>query len=137
MPAGEEAAALDRLRGEPFRHREPRLARILETIDHWLPQGQMLPEHILRRRHRTIVWLMWLHVVGLTAFGLFQGQPVGHMAFECALLTAPAVLATSEWVSMRMRVAAASFGLMAIEYQLLLKRFQLALKRHALCIQIS
>jgi diguanylate cyclase len=105
------AAALDRLRGEPAGAHGSWFTRVVEAIQYWLPQGQMLPEHILRRRHHTIVWLMWLHVVGLTAFGLFQGQPVGHMAFECALLTGPAVLASSEWVSMRMRVAAASFGL--------------------------
>jgi diguanylate cyclase (GGDEF)-like protein len=105
------AAALDRLRGEPAGAHGSRFARALQAIQYWLPQGQMLPEHILRRRHHTIVWLMWLHVVGLTAFGLFQGQPIGHMAFECALLTLPAVLATTEWLSMRQRVAAASLGL--------------------------
>jgi diguanylate cyclase (GGDEF)-like protein len=105
------AAALDRLRGEPAGAHGSPFARALQAIQYWLPQGQMLPEHILRRRHHTIVWLMWLHVVGLTTFGLFQGQPVGHMAFECALLTLPAVLATTEWLSMRQRVAAASLGL--------------------------
>jgi diguanylate cyclase (GGDEF)-like protein len=106
-----DAAALDRLRGEQWNAPASRPGRLIQSIHQWLPRGQMLPEHILRRRHHTIVWLMWMHVVGLTAFGLFQGQPVTHMAFECALLTLPALVATSEWVPLRMRVAAASFGL--------------------------
>ena len=106
-----DAAALDRLRGDHWDARGSRAGRALEAIQQWLPRGQMLPEHILRRRHRTIVWLMWLHVVGLTAFGLFQGQTVLHMSFEGAILAFPALLASTEWVPMRMRVAAASFGL--------------------------
>jgi diguanylate cyclase (GGDEF)-like protein len=106
-----DAAAIDRLRGEPWNARASWPARVVSAIHQWMPRGQMLPEHILRRRHHTIVWLMWVHVVGLTAFGLFQGQTVPHMAFEGALLALPALLATSEWVPLRMRVAAASFGL--------------------------
>src|SRR4051812_27610363 len=88
-----------------------RPARMLENARQWMPRGQMLPEHILRRRHHTIVWLMWLHVVGLTAFGLFRGQTVPHMMVEGGILTLPALMASSEWVPLRMRVAAASFGL--------------------------
>jgi diguanylate cyclase (GGDEF)-like protein len=107
----DDAAALERIRTGRWNSSSSWLARTVDAIHQWMPRGQMLPEHILRRRHHTIVWLMWMHVVGLTAFGLVQGQPVGHMAFECALLTLPAVIATSEWVSLRMRVAAASFGL--------------------------
>jgi diguanylate cyclase (GGDEF)-like protein len=103
-----DAAALDRL---PWTAKTSRPARLLNAARNWLPQGQMLPEHILRRRHHTIVWLMWMHVVGLTAFGLFMGQTVPHMAVEGTILALPAVMATSEWVGLRLRVAAASFGL--------------------------
>jgi diguanylate cyclase (GGDEF)-like protein len=88
-----------------------RPARMLESVRQWMPRGQMLPEHILRRRHHTIVWLMWLHVVGLTAFGLFRGQTVPHMMVEGGILALPALMASTEWVPLRMRVAAASFGL--------------------------
>jgi diguanylate cyclase (GGDEF)-like protein len=100
--------AVDRAR---WRVRVSLPARIVEAVRLWLPRGQMLPEHILRRRHRTIVWLMWVHVVGLTAFGLLRGQTVAHMTLEGSILAAPAVMASSESVSLRMRVAAASFGL--------------------------
>jgi diguanylate cyclase (GGDEF)-like protein len=102
------AGALDRARS---RARVSVPGRVVEAVRVWLPRGQMLPEHILRRRHHTIVWLMWAHVVGLTAFGLLRGQTVAHMTLEGSILAAPAVMASSEWVSLRMRVAAASFGL--------------------------
>ena len=106
-----DAGTLERLRGERWRARVSWPTRVVEAIQHWLPRGQMLPEHILRRRHRTIVWLLWMHVVGLTAFGLVRGQSIPHMALEGALLALPAIIATSEKVGLRMRVAAASFGL--------------------------
>ena len=84
---------------------------MIQAVWHWMPQGQLLPEHIWRRRHQTIVYLMWFHVVFLTAFGLIQGQSVPHMMFESGLLILPTLLAGSEWASMKLRVAAASFGL--------------------------
>jgi diguanylate cyclase (GGDEF)-like protein len=95
----------------PWNVRASRPARALAAARAWLPQGQMLPEHILRRRHHTIVWLLWIHVVGLTIFGLVMGQTVPHMALEGTLMAGPAIMATSEWVGLRLRVAAASFGL--------------------------
>jgi diguanylate cyclase len=101
-------AALEGLRVE---HRSSRLRGAIHAVWQWMPQGQLLPEHIWRRRHKTIVYLMWFHVVFLTTFGLVQGQSVPHMMFESSLLILPALLAGSEWASMKMRVVAASFGL--------------------------
>ena len=91
--------------------RASRAGRVIHSVWQWMPQGQLLPEHIWRRRHQTIVYLMWFHVVFLTIFGLVQGQSVPHMMFESSLLILPALLAGSEWASMKLRVAAASFGL--------------------------
>ncbi len=87
------------------------LPRAFEAARTWLPKGQLLPEHIWRRRHATIVALLWAHVVGLTAFGLFQGQTVPHMALEGGVLAVAALIASTESVGMKARVAAASFGL--------------------------
>jgi diguanylate cyclase (GGDEF)-like protein len=101
-------AALERL---PWKVEASRPARVVAAARAWLPKGQLLPEHILRRRHQTIVWLLWAHVVGLTIFGLFMGQTPRHMAVEGTLMAIPAVMATSEWVGLRLRVAAAAFGL--------------------------
>ena len=46
------------------------------ALKHWLPKGQLLPEHVLRRRHRSIVILLWLHVPALFAFGVLMGNSV-------------------------------------------------------------
>ncbi len=35
-----------------------------------LPQGHLLEGREWVRRHRGIVWLMWLHAIGLPTFGL-------------------------------------------------------------------
>jgi diguanylate cyclase (GGDEF)-like protein len=101
-------AALEGLR---VKARGSRVRGLLHAIWQWMPQGQLLPEHIWRRRHQTIVYLMWFHVVFLTIFGLVQGQSVPHMMFESSLLILPTLLAGSEWASMKLRVVAASFGL--------------------------
>jgi diguanylate cyclase (GGDEF)-like protein len=104
----ETDAALEHL---PWNVQASRPARVMAAARAWLPKGQLLPEHILRHRHQTIVWLLWAHVVGLTIFGLVRGQTARHMALEATLMAIPAVMATSEWVGLRLRVAAASFGL--------------------------
>ena len=80
-----------------------RPARAVASVRAWLPKGQLLPDHILRRRHQTIVWLLWAHVVGLTIFGLAMGQTARHMAVEGTLMAIPAVIASSEWVGLRLR----------------------------------
>jgi hypothetical protein len=72
--------ALDQLCGEPVGAGQATgLARHAERLRHWLPKGQLLPEHIWRRRHSTIVALLWWDVAGRTAFGLLQGQSLRHM----------------------------------------------------------
>ncbi len=88
-----------------------RTARFTELLRHALPTGQMLPEHIWRRRHATIVLLLWAHVPALFAFGLFMGNSLQHMLLEAGLVAAPAGVASVEWAGTKLRVAAASFGL--------------------------
>jgi diguanylate cyclase len=88
-----------------------RFARYVAAARHWLPKGQLLPEHIWRRRHQTIVALVWLHAVGLFAFGMSQGRPVPHMLVDVSPILIAAYISGSELMSMKLRVAAASFGL--------------------------
>jgi diguanylate cyclase (GGDEF)-like protein len=38
-----------------------------------LPSGQLLTPEVWERRHRGIVWLLWLHVAGLAAFAVVRG----------------------------------------------------------------
>ena len=87
------------------------LSRLLHAVWNWLPKGQMLPEHIWRRRHAAIVWLLWLQTPALIAFGVLQGQTLPHMLQEGGIIAAAAWLASSERFSMTQRVIAASFGL--------------------------
>ena len=87
------------------------LRRYAQAVWDWLPKGQLLPEHIWRRRHAAIVWLLWFHVPALVAFGLFQGQTLPHMLQEGGLIAGGCGFAGSERFTMTQRVVAASFGL--------------------------
>ena len=78
----------------------------------WLPQGQLLPEHIWRRRHQGIVALLWLHVPALLAFGLLiGGNSIGHVVGDISLIALFALGASTERFGVKARVVAASFGL--------------------------
>jgi diguanylate cyclase len=76
-----------------------------------LPQGQLLPEHSWRRRHRCIVALLWLHAVGLFSFGLVEGRGAASSAAGVIVVIAAAVFASVEPLERRARSLAASFGL--------------------------
>jgi diguanylate cyclase len=76
-----------------------------------LPQGQLLPEHSWRRRHRCIVALLWLHAVGLFSFGLVEGRGAASSAAGVMVVIAAAVFASVELLGRRARSLAASFGL--------------------------
>jgi hypothetical protein len=41
-----------------------------------LPTGQLLTPEVWARRHRGIVWLLWLHVGGVAVFALVRGRTV-------------------------------------------------------------
>jgi diguanylate cyclase len=111
--SGSHADVLDRLPaaagiadGEPTG-----LRGLMLAVWRWLPKGQLLPEHIWRRRHAAIVWLLWFHVPALAAFGLFRGYPLPHSLLDVAPIALAAWFATSERFTMTQRVVAASFGL--------------------------
>jgi diguanylate cyclase (GGDEF)-like protein len=83
----------------------------LRALGQWLPEGQLLPEHVWRRRHRVIVRLIWLHVIGLVVFGLLRGFAFPHALAEGAVVAVFGVFAASERLRPRERSAAASMGL--------------------------
>ncbi|HUA46982.1 MAG TPA: hypothetical protein VMA77_17245, partial [Solirubrobacteraceae bacterium] len=80
------------------------------ALKHWLPKGQLLPEHVLRRRHRSIVILLWLHVPALFAFGVLMGNSVVHTGIDVSLVALCGVGATLERFRLKARIIAASFG---------------------------
>ena len=51
-----------------------------------LPSGQLLTPEVWARRHRGIVWLLWLHVAGIAAFALARGNGLGHGLEEASLV---------------------------------------------------
>jgi diguanylate cyclase len=81
------------------------------ALKHWLPKGQLLPEHVLRRRHRSIEILLWLHVPALFAFGVLMGNSVQHTAIDVSMVALCGVGASVERFRLKARIIAASFGL--------------------------
>jgi diguanylate cyclase (GGDEF)-like protein len=80
-------------------------------LKHALPQGQLLPEHVLRRRHRGIVVLLWAHVPVLLAFGLLMHHSPSSVVAWVGVIALCGLGASLERFNMKSRVIAASFGL--------------------------
>jgi diguanylate cyclase len=76
-----------------------------------LPHGQLLTPEVWARRHKGIVVLLWLHVGGLTAFGVARGKGLIHSLSEAAAVLAFALLAAQPAITRRARSAAAVVGL--------------------------
>ncbi len=81
------------------------------ALKHWLPKGQLLPEHVLRRRHRSIQILLWLHVPALFAFGLLMGASLEHVSLDVSVIVLCGLGASLERFRLKARIIAASFGL--------------------------
>jgi PAS domain S-box-containing protein len=77
-----------------------------------LPEGRPLPEAIWQARHRGILILLWLHVIGITAFGLLAGFGFIHSATEGSVVAVAALFASRAHSSRRVRAGAASLGLL-------------------------
>ena len=87
------------------------VGRFVNTVLDYLPKGQLLAEDVWRKRHRTLTYLLWVHVVGIFIFGLVRGYTLLHMTFEASLVGVFAVLALSGVGSRRFSSAMAALGL--------------------------
>jgi diguanylate cyclase len=76
-----------------------------------MPQGHMLPAHLVERRHRGIIAVLAAHVPALLAFGLARGYTLGHLLFDLGPIVALAALAIMPRMPLRARMAAACTGL--------------------------
>jgi diguanylate cyclase (GGDEF)-like protein/PAS domain S-box-containing protein len=76
-----------------------------------LPHGKSLPPHIWERRHRTMVFLVWGHAVGLAAFAITRGYPVLHSLSEGAPIALFGLLALAPR-GQQFRSAMVSLGLL-------------------------
>jgi hypothetical protein len=81
----------------------------------YLPQGRTLPDDVWRVRHRTLTWLLFLHLPAIVAFGVSQGVPLGHVLAETSVVALCAVVAasTSDWRRREFGAAAAAVGLVS------------------------
>jgi len=95
------------------RRSNDRTDSLLRKVLAALPKGQLLPEQSWRRRHRCIVALLWMHVVGLFCFGVLQGIGVLTSATSVLVVAAAAVLSSIDVIGRRARSLAASFGLVS------------------------
>ena len=78
---------------------------------HALPKGHSLDGEVWSRRHRGIVWFLWLHAVGVPLFGFLMDRYVLLGSIGGLILTGLASLATSRALANRFRAAIATVGL--------------------------
>jgi diguanylate cyclase (GGDEF)-like protein/PAS domain S-box-containing protein len=87
-------------------------ARGLGFVQWILPEGRALPVDAWRPRHRVILWLVWLHALGILGFGLIVGAGPVHSVIEGSVVAMWALAANYAGFGQRTRSAAASFGLL-------------------------
>jgi len=76
-----------------------------------LPEGGALPAKDFAQRHRAILVILRCHVLGIFAFGLYQGFGFEHAFMDTLPVVFAAVLASGA-TGRRMQSAAASLGLL-------------------------
>ncbi|MEA2639517.1 MAG: two-component system, NtrC family, sensor kinase [Chloroflexota bacterium] len=86
---------------------------VVQAFRFVVPAGVPLPDGAWRRRHRAVVVLLWLHVVGIAAFDLLSGGGLVHAALASAVVAVPATLAGLGRRQRRFSASAASLGLAA------------------------
>ena len=85
---------------------------LTQTLLSWLPEGGSLPDDEWRRRHRAIMVLLWLHVLGLAIFGTLAGYDVLHSLADAGLVALGAIPAGAAHLGRRIRTASAALGLL-------------------------
>ncbi len=94
----------------PGLHR--RVASAIRALPGALPRGWTLSETSWRNRHRGILVVLWVHVVAVPIFGVARGYPLGHVLLETSGIAALAAIASTRVCSRRVRMIAASIGLL-------------------------
>jgi signal transduction histidine kinase/CheY-like chemotaxis protein len=89
-----------------------RVLSAVRAIPGMLPRGWTLSEESWKNRHRGILVILWCHVVAVPVFGVLRGYPVGHVLLETTAIAVLAAAASSRYLSRRLRMIAASIGLL-------------------------
>src|SRR5262245_33348798 len=87
-------------------------ARRQDRVRRWLPTGGTLPAATFETRHRTIVGLLWVHVLLLPLFALARGYSLRHGLVDAGPIAMFAVLAGAGpfHLSTRLRATLGSVG---------------------------
>lgn len=83
----------------------------LKQLWHALPQGHQLEDNEWQRRHRGIVWLLWVHAVGVPLFGLLTGPYAFLSLAGGGIMAGLAILAMNAGMGNRLRATLATVGL--------------------------
>jgi diguanylate cyclase (GGDEF)-like protein len=78
----------------------------------YLPNGHPLAPQEWRLRHRMILYVLVLHVVGVFIFGVARGFGPAHSAADVAPIAVAALAASSNQLSNRLRSVVATLGLL-------------------------
>ena len=76
-----------------------------------LPKGDALGEPAWAVRHRGILYVLWLHVLGVPLYGAYMGAELGLYLGSGALLGAIAIAAQLPAIGRRIQAAIATYGL--------------------------
>lgn len=76
-----------------------------------LPKGDALDEPAWAVRHRGILYVLWLHVLGVPLYGAYMGAEPGLYLGSGALLGAIAIAAQLPAIGRRIQAAIATYGL--------------------------
>ena len=89
------------------------VGRVVRFVIAWLPRGQSLSEDVWRVRHRTLLYLLRAHVVGVFCFGVIVGRDVVTSAEAAGLLGVFALLAGTDPRRRRFVSSVAALGLVS------------------------
>src|SRR5690242_6483158 len=88
-----------------------RIKEHLKRVRAWLPEGGWLSYEEWRRRHKAILWVLFLHVPGIIIFGLVRHCPLWHCLVDGSPVAILAALASPSKFSRKWCSAFASLSL--------------------------
>ncbi len=76
-----------------------------------LPEGRAIAEEVWQRRHRAMVAILWLHVVGIGVYAMVLGRGWRHSLFEASIVAAAGVACKLGPANRRFQSVIATLGL--------------------------
>lgn len=89
------------------------ILRLLRRVRSFLPKGRSLPQNVWERRHRVILVVLCVHVVGIPAFSFGRGNGLAHSILEAIPLLIGTLAAGTHLLNRRTRALAATLTLLS------------------------